>query len=341
MALPIEELKDRFRATLLGGAIGDALGFPYVDQPAEVIEKAKNCADEFVNRPRGCFRRGQYSDDTQMTIALARSIAASGGRFDPSVFASRLAEYWRTGHILFPDRLCAEAARRLLDGDFWNQSGAGPEHEGVGAMARAAPLGLLFHDEPDRIPRVAEKQASVTHKNLISQAGAAAFATAVALNLGEIWYVPASYCAKIAAAAAALAPELARPIESIAGLAQQEPARAFRAIAELGPPPRPGMRRSARVVPTLAMALYAFLRGGKDFRLCMLFSLRSGGDVDTVAAMTGALFGAKRGVGALPLKLRRQVVDATALSTLGEELFAASEAAKRTTYAAVAAARPR
>ena len=73
---PPDELKDRFRATVLGCAIGDALGFPLEGLPAETIARIPMLAEDFAPRPRGRFQKGQFTDDTQMTVALLESLVA-------------------------------------------------------------------------------------------------------------------------------------------------------------------------------------------------------------------------------------------------------------------------
>ncbi len=58
---------DRARGALLGTFVGDALGMPYEGQPPDAVPDRL----EMVAARRG---RGTYTDDTQMTIALAESL---------------------------------------------------------------------------------------------------------------------------------------------------------------------------------------------------------------------------------------------------------------------------
>jgi ADP-ribosylglycohydrolase len=64
MPLHIAVLQDRFRASVLGFAIGDALGFPLRGLPAPALMRQQPMGDDFAARPRGGFPRGQFSDDT-------------------------------------------------------------------------------------------------------------------------------------------------------------------------------------------------------------------------------------------------------------------------------------
>jgi ADP-ribosylglycohydrolase/catechol 2,3-dioxygenase-like lactoylglutathione lyase family enzyme len=84
MALAASEIKSRAQAALLGLAVGDALGWPVEDRGGRVGGTAKlQPALEFTDwrrREGGRFapheqavRAGEYSDDTQLALAVARS----------------------------------------------------------------------------------------------------------------------------------------------------------------------------------------------------------------------------------------------------------------------------
>ena len=87
---------------LLGGAIGDALGMPFTGlSRAEIaqigiirsFEKARTTASLFL--PLGAIgdseegdllEAGQWTDDTQLALALAETILDEGGLFIPEVW---------------------------------------------------------------------------------------------------------------------------------------------------------------------------------------------------------------------------------------------------------------
>lgn len=322
MPLPPDALRDRFRATLLGCAIGDALGFPFEGAPPEAIARVPTLAEDFVSRPRGRFLKGQYTDDTQMTVAVAEAIVAEG-KVDGRAIAQRLALLWRDGAILAPSQACSEAVERLREGVPWMSAGAGIGYAGNGAAVRASPIGLFDCDEPGRIARDAEVQGVITHKDCRAQAGGAALAAAVAFNLGDP-LPPDAFCVRIAQVVAPIDAELASEIERLPQLTRFEPAAATRVISRAGLAPLatndwPGI--SPYVVPSVLMALYAHLREPNDFRACMTIVLRAGGDTDSVAAMAGAISGARLGCIGLPARLRRGVLNADRLVALADALF--------------------
>jgi ADP-ribosylglycohydrolase len=66
---------------------------------------------------------------------------------------------------------------------------------------------------------------------------------------------------------------------------------------------------SAFVIPSLAWSLYAFLRSPDDYWATVCTAIRVGGDTDTMAAIAGAIAGARLGVDALPGPLLARVND--------------------------------
>ena len=62
---------DQARGALLGTFVGDALGMPFEGQPPAAIPRRLEMLDARLGR-------GTYTDDTQMTIALAESLLERG-----------------------------------------------------------------------------------------------------------------------------------------------------------------------------------------------------------------------------------------------------------------------
>src|SRR5207237_9084129 len=84
-------MKDRCRGTLIGLAVGDALG-------AAVEFKSPGSFAPITGYRNGGPHRleaGEWTDDTSMALALADSIASVG--WDLNDQASRYVEWWRTG----------------------------------------------------------------------------------------------------------------------------------------------------------------------------------------------------------------------------------------------------
>jgi len=206
----------------------------------------------------------------------------------------------------------------------WMSAGAPLGHAGNGAAVRAAPLGLWHCDALSLIARDAEIQGVITHKDPRAQGGGAAIAAAVALSATDEPLPADAFCRRVAQVVSAFDAGFASEIDRLPQLARFEPDAAVRVIARAGTPPQqppelPGI--SPFVVPSVLMALYAFLRSRDDFRACMTLALRAGGDADSVAAMAGAVAGAHLGCGGLPARLRRGVLDAERIAAVADRLF--------------------
>ena len=159
---------------LLEIAIGDAYGagFEYAD--IEMVRQ-RNDLSGYVKHPRHNIRPGAYTDDTQMSLAIAEAIV-SGEPWQPVMLAQKFIDAFqrdpREGYAsgFFQFLRHARDGRQFL-------RDIRPDSEKSGAAMRAAPLGVY----PD-IAQVIERctvQAALTHNtpNGINAAIAAALMT--------------------------------------------------------------------------------------------------------------------------------------------------------------------
>lgn len=292
---------------MLGVAVGDALGARFEGVGSvDSDELAKFASDP------GPLR---YTDDTHMTLGLARSLIEKQG-FDAAhtaeVFARNFEqEPWR-GYGSGPPRVFG----LMRQGVPWDQAAGslfgGTGSYGNGAAMRVAPVALFAFRDLDRVARLAQQSAVLTHTHERGVDGAVLQACAIALLLdaepGQPLHAPT------------LLQQLARRVQT----------KLFREILELLeslpadlPPPEAALRlgngiEAFRSVPT---ALYSFLRHPDSFAGAVLYAIRLGGDTDTIASMTGALSGAYLGEEALPTGWRERVEDAAELRRLARALF--------------------
>jgi ADP-ribosylglycohydrolase len=315
MALAITS--DRFAGCLLGQCVGDALGF--------VVEghSAESCRD-YVERVlraglagtlgRVPFPFGQYTDDSQLARELFQSYR-DWGRFEPADYAARIAAIFVEGRIVGRGQATTEAALRLAQGVPWDQAGTPPPYAGNGTAMRAAPVGLLFGDDPDALIRVSRDQARITHRDPRCASGAVAIAGAVALVAAGGRVEPGEFLAQLAAWTGRVEPDLAGALGQLAGWVALPPDEAVLHIAPAGLAPAdagrfgqwPGI--SPFVIPSVLWSLYSFLRTPDDYWETICTAIAVGGDVDTTAAMAGAISGAHLGVAAIPPDLASRLTD--------------------------------
>jgi ADP-ribosylglycohydrolase len=171
---------------------------------------------------------------------------------------------------------------------------------------RAAPLGILFRDDAPRMVRAAREQSVVTHGDPRCSAGAIAVAGAAALASSVERIRGAEFLGQLAAWVEEEAPTVAQAILAVTPWLDLAPADAARCLhrAGLDTAYADSWRGiSAFVTPSVAWSLYAFLRTPDDYWTTICTAIAVGGDTDTMAAMAGAISGARGGAEALPQSL--------------------------------------
>ncbi len=292
------DTSDRAAGCLLGLALGDACGAPHEGGPAERI------AWSILGLGSGDLLR--WTDDTQMAVALAESLAACKGS-DPDDQARRWADAFD------PLRGYGSGARALLTrikgGQHWKEANrlTFPEGSlGNGAAMRSAPLGVWYRDDPVKLDAEAARSAAVTHAHRLGIEGGRLIARAVAMAMTEGVDL-------VTLRESCREPEYQRRIDDAEGLLGGEPT-ALEVRRVLG----------ARVVAldSTVTAVYAYLRYGTDFEDLMRFVISLGGDTDTIGAMAGGIYGAARGVAGLPTELLERLEDRARIEAAGRALVA-------------------
>jgi ADP-ribosylglycohydrolase len=304
----------RFAGCLIGQCLGDALGFPVEKESAAVCARyIEECVKpgKMVANSRGPFAVGQYTDDSQLARELVISLVACRG-FDPSDYAGRLARLFVEGRVVWGGSVVEEAARRIAAGVPWQQAGTPAPHASNGSAMRAAPLGLLFAHDVAALRAAAAQQSRITHQDVRSAAGAIALACATALALTESQIDPKAVSGKLAEWTRDHDPLLAEALREMPQWLRLAPAEVFLRVCQVG-------TRPARydgwegitpfVTHSVLWSLYAFLTYPESYREAVCLALAAGGDVDTTAAMTGALVGARVGLGGIPAAMAALVHD--------------------------------
>lgn len=304
--------KEQFSGCLVAQCIGDALGFPVEGTGPGVCEEyvrsRLRAAERRLAMPPSSF--GQYSDDSQLARELLQSYVGLG-RFDAADYAARIAAIFREGRIVGRGRATSEAAERLIRGTFWTEAGTPPPSAGNGSAMRAAPIGLMFWDDPERMLSAAHDQGRITHQDPRCSAGAVAVAGAVALALRgtidrEGWVRQLGHWVD------GFDPVLGDGIRHLADLTRASPRQALPVIRSFGCAAdydNGWLGISPFVTQSVLWSLYSFLRQPEDYRATIRCAIAVGGDVDTTAAMAGAISGAYLGLDALPMDLAASLTD--------------------------------
>jgi len=298
---PRISLKDRFLGCLLGLAIGDALGLPVEGWTRERIHARFDWLDRYEPRrdARGEveLEKGEITGDTEMALCFVEGLISAGGFVDPEAIGVRLIKMIeRPGPNLLGETT-RQSIERMAETGEYQQGGGGAWPPGSGAAARSAPLGLLHavgRFNPEVFTREILRAGLITHCETESLNGALAFAYAVRLVVND--EVPPEM---LLAEVASFIDEdtVARKIRQAERLVASGGQRDadLRNLRKIG--------TSAYVAEAVAAALYCFATHPDDFSSAVFTAVNTGGDSDTIAAMTGALVGARIGARALPSDL--------------------------------------
>lgn len=301
--------QDQYRGALMGLALGDALGAPREGGPLERL------LWRWLGFTPGGLHR--FTDDTQMSVDLALSLIRHGG-VDQDDLAARFAESYRWDRGYGPG--AAKVLKQIRAGRAWQDAclSAYPAGSfGNGGAMRSPVIGLFFHSRPDELLRAAPLASQVTHAHPLAVEGATlvAGATAAALDGPD---------------GSQLLEQASRFCTSPAFSTRLDKARHW---LQTGQPISPQVLRSElgmgiTATTSCVTSLYLAAR----FLDCSIdaligFASEAGGDVDTVCAMAGALWGARNGFAALPGHLVARVEGAARLADIGDQLHAKAHAA--------------
>jgi ADP-ribosylglycohydrolase len=302
---------ERFTGCLIGQALGDALGFPVEGHPPSSctayveIHLRGGLAPRIRRTP---YRFGQYTDDTQLAREMLLSYVRIG-HFDPADYADRIAALFSESRVVGGGHTTEEAALRLAAGVAWNQAGAlAPTN---GSAMRAAPIGLIFHDDTEAMIAAARDQARITHVDPRCAAGAVVIAGAVKLALEDRLGDTEAVVAALAEWADVIDESFAREITRLPAWLELPPEEAGPILSCAGEPRRLGFSQGipALVVPSVLFSLYAVLKNPADYWETICTAIAGGGDVDTTAGMAGAISGAALGLDAIPRRLAYRLTD--------------------------------
>jgi len=308
--------KGQLSGCLVGQCLGDALGFVVEGFSPEAC---KRYVEDILKTERvGEFGRfpfpfGQYSDDSQLARELLQSYVACK-KFEPRDYAERIKAIFAERRIVGWGQATRDAATRLIRGVSWEEAGTPPPSAGNGSAMRAAPVGLFFFGNPQLLIQAAHDQGRITHKDPRCSAGSVAISGAVALVLQGKPITPDSFLSSLAEWSGVIEPAFASQLTKLIEWISIPPNKAVTFISRAGIDP--GYLEedewhgiSPFVISSVLWSLYSFLRTPDDYWETICTAIAVGGDVDTTAAMAGAISGAYLGLDAIPSHLSKYLTD--------------------------------
>jgi ADP-ribosylglycohydrolase len=308
--------KDQFSGCLIGQCLGDALGYVVEGFSPEACERyvedvlKTERIGEFGHWP---FPFGQYSDDSQLARELLLSYVKCN-KFDPQDYAGRIRTIFSEKKVVGYGETTWDAAVRLVMGTPWEEAGTPAPSAGNGSAMRAAPIGLFFFDNTGLLIQAAHDQGRITHKDPRCSAGAVAISGAVALVLQDKPINPDSFISSLVDWSGKIEPAFASELIKLSEWISLPPERAVTYISKAGidagyPLEDEWQGITPFVISSVLWSLYSFLRTPEDYWETICTAIEVGGDVDTTAAMAGAISGAYLGLNAIPSQLTNRLTD--------------------------------
>lgn len=281
-------LQDGFIGSIMGTAVGDALGMAVEGWPSTAIQERYGWLDQMVG---GWRPAGSYTDDTEMMLGILETLVRVGD-FDPEVCAQRFVANYHPGRG-YGGRI-PNIMRRLRQGEAWPE--VGTDSFGNGSAMRIAPLGAFYFDDLARLKKMALLSCRITHKHPEAQAGAVAQATGVALALEAGWrgspLDQEKFLHTIQGQIEDLCPEFGRRLGVLKSFAPADQESQRQALQST-------YRCDVRAIEAVPPALGAFLLTS-SLPEAITLAVNLGGDTDTLGAMAGALAGAYYGYSRIP-----------------------------------------
>ena len=269
---------------LVGSAVGDALGAPFEfgaagQYSARFPDAEVGGTGEMIGGGAFHWQPGEFTDDTQMAVALAQSLIECDGLDADDVWTRFIAWRRTAGDV-------GNLTRRALMATRWSGA-ARAAHDALsgrsaanGSLMRVTPIAIAWAAADERtLITAARAQSALTHHDPDAGWGAAIGAALMRRAiLGD------------------------DPIDALPEVLAlvDEPQRAeFSALCAESWQPGDDPRSNGSVYTCLAQAVWA-VRHHDTFADVVRAAIDLGGDTDTVACVAGAIAGARASVQGIP-----------------------------------------
>ncbi len=291
------ETYNKFSGTLIGLAVGDALGAAVEFKPRGSF---KQVTDMRAGGPHN-LQPGYWTDDTSMALCLAESLIESG--FDLKDQLDKYLKWYREGYLSSTGScfdIGINTSKALAN---YGQTGElPPEKEraaGNGSLMRLAPIPMYYHHSFQKAVKYSGKSSLTTHNNVMAIDACRFTGGLIQTFISSDTNPKASKEEIIRATAAQLSLD-ARVEEAITGALTKESGQQIES--------------DGFVINSLEASLWSFTNTS-TFKEAVLKAVNLGHDADTTGAITGQIAGAFYGRDAIPeswvqqLALKEKVFD--------------------------------
>ena len=295
--------QDKARGLLLGQACADGLAVSF----GRAVARAPVNFDDHIAGDQPL----RHTAATELALGVAECLSnhQTIRHVDGALLQTYLAHTWwadkqRCGYGLDDTRLFTAVL------DKRDRPEAAVPREGAHPAVPVAPLALTTLSGPDLLS-AARMCAGQLTQDPLAHAAAAMFASAVATSLagGPAHTAPRLLVSRLRGASG---PHGVPAVTTLQQLAAENPSP-----SEAG---RELLAETLGATGPVAAAVYAFLRHPDHPREAIRYAVHLHGSPPTIAAMTGALAGARHGVRALPTNWRKRLARADSIEALADRL---------------------
>ena len=299
---------DRYRGSILGLAVGDALGAPVGFKHPGSFEPVTDMS------PGGAFglRPGQWTDDTSLALCLAESLVETND-FDLIDQLDRYIRWYREGHLsstgeCFDIGNTTKMALNHYEETKDPYSGpTDPTTAGNGSIMRLAPVPLAYSKDFATAAERSGESSKTTHGALE--------AVDSCRYLGGLIAASVTGVDKTELLSNQYSRQTGYWIENPLG--DKVNAIANGSFKEKSPPEIKG---SGYVIDCLQAALWAFYKTSSFSEGCLL-AVNLGDDADTTGAVYGQLAGAYYGASGIPDKWLQALTHQKLVQSFGDRLY--------------------
>jgi len=304
-------LRGKFLGSILGGAIGDALGALVEGMDYIYIKALYGKISEFIEDKESGRAPGEWTDETEQLLLMASSIILAG-EFNLDVYIEHLMKF---GNALFSGRIknkgisasTISALKRLIEGVPYTDSG--DVKPALDPAVRAIPIGLMYNDNFVKAAEMAAKSSIPTHKHPHSISGACAVAAAIAEACNPKTSMQ-NIAKKAIYGASLIKKGIAKRIEE-----------AVQKSISTDIPLRMLLPISLDDVSASISLAFAIIMRAKNFEDGLIKAVNIGGDSDGVGCITGSILGTYYTINAIPERWINKIEQKKMLEIVGSALY--------------------
>ncbi|MBU1078828.1 MAG: ADP-ribosylglycohydrolase family protein [Spirochaetes bacterium] len=279
----MKDLKEKFKGTIFGLAIGDALGAPYEQFSLEQFRSlADDILDSYSSSDLYGLQPGEYTDDTDMSLCTIEALVENS-YLDIDAISDKFVSWFQTDPKDI-GRTTSAALHEISKGT--------PSHEasemvadefsaGNGAAMRIAPIALFnYKNTPETLCQNIIDVSLITHHHKDAVGGALAIGLLIYFNLHD----PdkrENFNKLISSSALIKDEDLIRRIKAVPGLSKED------------------LIPDGYIINTLNTVLFHFLKYDNTIEAIQSV-IKLGGDTDTNASIIGSLMGSIYGMKNIP-----------------------------------------